>query len=389
MKFNFDNIWRPKKVQVVSIEFINDGVKYHFAYLQLKGGQISVNKSFSENNSDDLIAEINKNKPVIIHFFGKGILNRVVQPEPDFLDKLLINADKNEFYHSYQDLENYRYVSFCRKDKIDDFLEKFDSIKDNIIDCSVGPFNAFSEDLPVKLSGTPLGEIKKNNGVYEFVKGDKIIRSFFLDKDYGSRLFAVLTGYLFLNKSGYFSFIDASNQKKMYSNFVDKIQFQLLGIFTLSFFLVSLLANYFYQGHVNSLNSDLESEIMIYSDNLNKIDLIDQEISRKKQLILTSGIIGGTRFSYYLDQIGTSLPKEIILDEIQIYPLEKKLKQKEKPIFKEGKILISGNTQHSKSIDELISELNSLEWVKKVAITSFIKNDDNKDSFFQIKITEK
>ena len=389
MKINFNKIWRPRKIQVISIELTNDGERYHYVNLKKSKGEVLVKDSFSEKNIDDLIKNVSKNTALILHFYGKGVLNRVVQPEPDFLDKLLVNADKKEFYFSYDDIDNFRYVSFSRKDKIDELIAKFDSLKDNIIDFSLGPYNVISKDLSIKPTATPLGKVKKDDGIYSFQIEETPTKNFFLNQDFGKRLFSAVTGYLFLKNASVFSFLDEKEQKSIQSNFIDKIQFQQLGIFTLSFFLIALVSNYFYQGHINKKNQALEQEIMIYGDNLNKIDLIDQEILRKKQLITSSGIIGGTRFSYYLDQIGSSLPSEVSLEEIEIYPIEKKLKQKEKPVFKDNSILISGNTQQSSIIDTWISKLNALYWVKSVAIISFIKNDDNKDSFFQIKITER
>lgn len=388
MKFSLNKIWEPRKIQVISIELANDGERYHYVNLKKSKGEVIVKDNFSEKNIEELIKNVSKSTPVILHFYGKGVLNRVVPPDPDFLDKLLVNADKKEFYFSHEDINNQRYASFSRKDKIDELISRFDSIKDNIIDFSIGPYNAISENLPVKPTATPLGKIKKDNRVYSFVKDETPTKNFFLNQNFGKGLFAAVTGYLFLNNAPIFSFLNEKEQKSIQSNFTDKIQFQQLGIFTLSFFLIALISNYFYQGHINKKNHAIEQEIMIYGDNLNKIDLIDQEILRKKQLITSSGIIGGTRFSHYLDQIGSSLPSEVSLEEIEIYPIEKKLKQKEKPVFKDNSILISGNTQQSSIIDDWISKLNSLDWVKSVAIISFIKNDDNKYSYFQIKITE-
>ena len=389
MNFDWNQITHFRKVQVVSIEFTDDKVRYHIAHLKRVKDKVKVLSKLESLDSETIISQLNKNQPILIHVFGKGVLNRTAPPVEGFLDDVLMNAHPNDFYVNYLDIDQTRYVSFTRKDQLDEALKPIEELSDNILDICVGPYHTLIEEIKEKINSTPLGDIVMEEGVYTFQKPSTIQKLRYDGVYFNKSFYAVTLGAAFLQQNLPITVFNQEERKRKKSNFRDKIQFNYIGIGAIVFFLLALVSNYFYQGHINEKNADLESKIMVFSDNLKKIDLMDQEMQRKKQLIANSGIIRNNYFSTVLDQIGGSIPSTIQLEEIEVYPLEKKLKKNVKPVFRGKTIKIAGSTRSSENIDVWINTLNKLEWVDNVAILSFETDESKNIAFFELKIVQR
>lgn len=379
-------LFRHKRtgVQVISVEFTEKVPVYHFTVLKKKGKTITVEVD-THREEDALQKQVNRKLPVLVHFFGKGVLNRTVTPQDNYLDNLIVNASKSDFISAFQDAANLRLVSFMRKEPADEVIEKLDFCKDQVVDILLGPFVAFRPDLetiPVKVPGFEFNYVQTGFSATE-TKDRKVE---FLGNILGQEVFGAIAGWNYLNEKDRCSILDEQEKEKRRANFSDKRQFEKLGLFMLVFFLAALLANYFYQGNLLKKNATIEDEIMIYSDNLNKIDLLDQEIKRKYQLISTSGILKHNYLSFYLDRIGKSLPSTINLVEIRTFPLDKKLKQKVKTEFEQSSVYVSGTTNNTASIDEWIARLNEQNWVAKTEILNFERNQEKQNASFTLRI---
>ena len=373
-------------IQTVSVELADEAPVFHIVMLQKKGDSFIFKQKESVETVEQMVPLIRKRTPLILHFFGKGVLNRKTVPTDDYLDKLILNANKNDFYSTYIDVKHERFVSFSRKEQIDPILEKLSGWKDQIVDITLGPFVVLNATLPEKITATPhISFNYSNEGISFEPLSTSDSSCFFLDEKLDRQLFAGITSYNELTANSICSILNEAERKSRKTNLNDKIQFEKLGVFMLAFFLIALVGNYFYQGHINEKNAVLEDEIMIFSDNLTKIDLLDQEINRKTQLIQTSGILKHQYISYYLDQIGNSIPGSISLTEVKTFPVTNKLKQKIKPEIDQKSIYISGITQKSSSIDEWIEKLNTQDWVAKTEILNFERNDGQK-AIFTIKL---
>lgn len=373
-------------IQAISVELADEAPIFHIVTLQKKGDSFIFKQKESVETVEQIAQFIRKRTPLILHFFGKGVLNRKTVPIDDYLDKLILNANKNDFYSTYIDVEHERFVSFSRKEQVDPIIEKLSGWKDQIVDITLGPFVVLNATLPEKITTTPhLSFTYSHDGISFEPLNTPNSSCFFLDEKLDRQLFAGITSYNELTVNPICSILNETERKVRKTNLNDKIQFEKLGVFMLAFFLIALVGNYFYQGHINEKNTILEDEIMIFSDNLTKIDLLDQEINRKTQLIQTSGILKHQYISYYLDQIGNSIPGSISLTEIKTFPVTNKLKQKIKPEIDQKSIYISGITQKSSSIDEWIEKLNTQDWVAKTEILNFERNDGQK-AIFTIKL---
>jgi Tfp pilus assembly protein PilN len=384
--FGFRNLDQTKVIQVISVELTDGLPVFHFVILQKKAESFILRLKGTFESIEQLAKVIRKRLPIILHIYGKGVLNRKTVPIDDYLDKLILNANKNDFYSTFIDIEHERFVSFTRKEPVDSIIEKLVGLEDQIVDIQLGPFIVLNSNLPDKIKHAGNITFSYNNDGISFESSETSdLSCYFLDVKWNNQLLAGIAAYNELVSDPSCSIINHEERKTRRVNLKDKIQFEKLGVFMLAFFLFALIGNYFYQGHINEKNARIEDEIMIFSDNLTKIDLIDQEINRKKHLIQSSGILKNQYISFYLDQIGITLPSTISLTEIKTFPVTNKLKQKIKPEIDQTSIYISGITQNSSSIDMWIEKLNALDWVAKTEILSFERSDGLK-AIFTIKL---
>src|SRR5690606_10658990 len=140
------------------------------------------------------------------------------------------------------------------------------------------------------------------------------------------------------------------------TEFKEYRKFKMLGIAGVSLILVLLVGNYFYLNSLNQEVADKEAELALNNSNLTILSQLEQEEIRKQQLLLTSGVAANHFVSFYLDKIGESVPKEIRLSEMIVFPLKEKLKDKRKVDVDQKKIEISGWTSDNVVLDDWIEQ---------------------------------
>jgi Tfp pilus assembly protein PilN len=271
---------------------------------------------------------------------------------------------------------------------VDEILAALDPWKDLLVDVKLGPFVLL--DFAKENRLTTFSDIVFTDDFSDFkVLPDKENTIRFEGAELDETIYPYVVGLSFNQDNHSVSILPLEEVKSRKENFSEKKQFEKLGVFALVFFLVALTGNYFYQGSLITKNSEIEEKIMIYSDNLNKIDLLDQEIKRKTQLITTSGIVKQNFISFYLDRIASTVPDKITLKDVKAFPAQKKIKQKVKPEFEQNSIFIDGTTSSTGAIDEWIEKLNQLEWIDKTEIIHFEQNQEKRVANFSFRLTIK
>ena len=80
--------------------------------------------------------------------------------------------------------------------------------------------------------------------------------------------------------------------------------------------------------------------------------------------------------SFYLSEIGLSVPSQISFESIEVRPLIKDIKKKQKIEFNDRLIYIKGFSATSEMLSEWIEDLKTKDWIQKVEIIEYnlIKN---------------
>jgi hypothetical protein len=365
------------------------------ANFQIKAGKVVPRRKelSSFNTIEEVVEEFGVNKPYVIHVSGSGVVQRTLENKPNYITDLIINGRKEDFFiTSFQSFDKKNVtVSFFRREVIEELLNILRSQKVKLYQVDSGEIQLIkslgdvfylkgsfdissSVDGEVRVNKTeqPPRLIQTSSGTYTYE--ELLIESYTNVSDQQIELWN-------------YSFLESPWNDR--SEIKGKRTFERFGAILMTTLLLIVFGNYFYQNYLYQDISKLESELLIQNDNLALLDRLNLEKERKKILVGNAGIFTPRFNAYYLDEIGLTVPKDIVLTKLELYPIDGKLKQKQKINVFRDLIKVQGTTPTNIELDKWISILDKKEWVKTVEVMNYIKNDSLPAEFnIQIRIKE-
>lgn len=152
--------------------------------------------------------------------------------------------------------------------------------------------------------------------------------------------------------------------------------------------LAILLLNFIFFTHYYKLAQETSETLLVNKSSIEDVTKLRQRILVKEEKVKT--IVGKTtsQSSLIINEIANKVPTSILLTEMTFNPLEKKVKVDEPVITRDKTITISGTTIANDAFTNWVEEIEKLNWVDKVLITHFGKNEEN-ETAFSIKVTLK
>ncbi|EZH73937.1 hypothetical protein ATO12_13725 [Aquimarina atlantica] len=388
IKNNIVKPFQEKQYAIIGI-VLGDTPIYNVLIVDKKSDALSVENSFSTEDFDVVKDKVNTSVPLLLNFYGKGIINKQVSAKGNYLKEVLFNASIDDFYiyELHQNQQNF--ISIVRKDVLEKFFALFLESKYLVVDYSIGPFigtlfkglsntsSIISADYELSFEENYLIEAQKQDAITkEYILGEEKINNTQVP------LFSTLLHYLY--PSDDFSY-DAEFLKENKKENVLKKAFNtvatVLGIFFLSALLISyLLLNYYNDKYVS-----YESQLYNLNDTYNQVKKLESEKENKTKILQESGILNQNFLSFYMYRIVNSIPDNVGLNSMKINPTQKKIKNFEKIIFETNTIIINGNSSSSMPINSWVKELKKEKWISKIEILDFSKSR-NKKSEFTLKI---
>lgn len=378
MKIPFQNS-APKKYNLILIHNQTGNVLLHYAFIN---GYAMAHDMVSFDSMEEILKKADKSAPFIVHVRGAGILARSVENAPNYKERLLVSGREDEFYFNSYERSGSILVSFARKNVIDEYLQPIHQVKGFLWALYIGPSilpfklenrNTIQADYVLSFPSSEQVTISKN----EQDLPEKQVQSSYLE---------AIINYTYQKNTSpdlFYQAIDEETFNQTKSNYKDYRQFRIIGISILAFFLITLTVNYFVVNHLNQVAVDYEAEIAGYQENFAIIDRIKQEKQRKLILFQNSGMQSGNLLSFYADEIGVTVPKDIQFTEMELFPLAQQLKPKHKVETDNSKIIIQGITMNSKILDDWMEDLEKKEWVQSVEVINYSRLDD-RNSIFHI-----
>ena len=380
MKFDLGHI---NKLIAVSVELGAEVPHFHYQELKLKKGEIVFGKSAQKfTEIVDLVKKMGKTTPLVLHFSGKGILNRSVAKTADYRHSLLLNTNLNQFYFSDFLATQNVYSSIIRKDLVLPIVEEFKQAGVEVVSFASGPFIAAPLKSVIKKSFIDI-----NNTRLQF--SDDLITHFTNDDNY--RTATELGGDLIDHKqigaialaTNFFQSIEGivipeeELVSEVYFNEAkQKNIFHRFGAAMVIFFFSILVGNYLYLNYLNSKIENNYGELAGFEDQLGEITFLQEEADRKQKLLNSSGLLNRKFLSYYLMEISNTVPDDIALSMMSVRPIEKEIKKRHKIEFLSQTIWIRGESKSSDLLSRWIEDLTENEWINKVDILdySYVKN---------------
>lgn len=368
----YQNIWSPKTIVVVFARLKDGELKFS---AQQTGRR---NKDFGlYDDLESLVKSVGKSRPYHIHVQGQGVLTRTVESLPNYKEQLVIGGNSNDFYFTSFNDEVSIAASFMRRSVLEDSLVLFEENKWHLLGISCGEIplcamdenGSFHGEQCILMKDGKIETVERNPGEPRSKYRDEIAAA--IVENYNQ----VDNDHLQLEQRG-----------NAIENFKEFTQFKVLGLSLLMGLLLSLLGNYFYQNHLNQTIADLEMDLTLSNENLSLLDRLEQEKVRKEQLVANAGVTSPKFLSYYLDEIGTTVPETIDLQEMYLFPLEGKLKNKQKVSIQSDRIVIQGTSPDNVTLDDWIEYMDRFEWVKAIELLHYGKVSD-KQAEFKLEIT--
>lgn len=365
------NIWSPKTLVVIFAR-VEDGMVLYTA--QLAGKKSRDFGLFEE--LEPLVKTVGKSRAYHVHIVGQGVLTRKVESLPNFKEQLVIGGNSNEFYFTSYDDGSEVAASFVRKAVLADIEGIFEEQKWHLLGISCGETPLFSLDE----NGSYYGEqrIKLEEGKIILLERNKV--------EPRSKYREEIAEAIAENYSAPSESFQLHRHEDATANFQEFSQFKVLGLSLLTALLVLLVGNYFYQNHLNQSVAQLEMDLNLSNENLSLLDRLEQEKSRKEQLVANAGVTSPKFLSFYLDEIGTTVPETIDLQELQLFPLDGKLKNKQKVSIHSNRIVIEGTTPNNVVLDDWIEYMDRFEWVQSIELLHYGKVSE-KQAEFKLEIT--
>ncbi|PKB18324.1 hypothetical protein [Flavobacterium sp. 5] len=366
---------------------------YNLLTIKKKANKITIVSQQTFETIEELTKTTDKKIPVLIVAEGKGVLNKQI----DFENETDVNWQKNIDYTTiyYTDLKGlkYNFISFCRKNIVEETILKFQKNGFQIIDVYIGSFLAallgnvlkremlFSADLRLDFENDKLLSFSKQN---ENTKTE----NYKIGEDSVSNTFLPLYGAVIC------FFVKPREVRKTINSTLNieeliyKKAFNILGLSMLIFFLTSLLASYFMIQYYGTKNTELNLQTIYSNQSYQLILNLESQKEKKLSILKESGVLSSKFLTYYGYQIIKTIPENISLNEVNIIPLKEEYKENKKADFDNKTIIIKGETFQESSFNFWLEDLKKMNWLQRFEIISLKKDKKNK-SIFEIKITLK
>lgn len=379
-------------IQVIGITLEEEVTAYTFLLIQKKRTNINIVKKETFTNLEELTSTLNSKIPIILHIDGKGILNKKI----DFDNEQDVNWYKNikldTLSYTSSKNENVTFLSFTRKNLIDEWVTKFTTLQFQVLDVYVGSFVSSLLASVIDKKNITTSQLiihfEENNLVYfsrneskdkkSYKIGDDVLESNYLP------LYASVIHFLIPIDTIEKSKVDCLNIEE----YTFKKAFNYFGIFILAFYLVLLLISYFGINYFSTKNAELNYRNVYSNQAFKKLEDLEKQKDNKLKILSETGLTSNKFLTFYAYEINNNTLSGIQLSELKVNPLEAETKPTKKVLLLNKVILIYGQVQNEMVFNNWIENLKKMNWIKKFEITSI---DTNKKNWmqFQIKILVK
>lgn len=316
-----------------------------------------------------------------------------VEPSDEkLLHKSFPNTNWDEFYYEIWRLKTKSVIAIARKSYVSTLLEDYQNQKISIARislgvCSIADIIAYTDESELYTNHQSIS--KEEMQIISASVLESAITYTINDLQIENRQLLSFSGILRLilnNTLNTGSIISYSDQ--LYNDYNQKTFFNKGIKIMVGIVLSILLLNFVFFTHYYKLAQESSEILLVNKSSIEDVSKIKQRIIVKEEKV--KGIDGRmtSRSSLIINEITSKVPSSILLTELTFNPLEKKIKAEEQILTKDKVIAISGTTIANASFTKWVEDIEKLNWVDKVLITHFGK-DENNETTFSINLTLK
>lgn len=378
------DIFNESAYTILGIVF-GEVLRYTILDIKKNKDRLSISKSKTLTDFSEVKNAISKKNTLLLNFSGRGVVNKMVESKADYIKEVLFNGSSEDFYvyTLFEDQNNF--VSISRKEGVNEQFKLLERAGFKPVDFSLGPFVSalsqqfLNQDIILLENWTLVFQDKSlinfssrdtSNEIYEI--GNETLHS----RDIV--LFSSLLNFLYPSDKIQYdnAFLGENSREQKLRRIFDYLAFG-----SLLFFLVALLSSYALLNYFNNGYVKYEQQLYHFNDDYFQMKKMEEDLQNKQFIARNSGVLSKNFLSFYINEIGVSIPNEIILSNLKINPISKKIKTNEKIEIESNTILLEGNAKRSASVNKWVKELREYDWINKIEILNLNTNSGNKDSF--------
>lgn len=391
-----DNIIAPFKFpkEILAVEYCNSGGGEYYSVSHLKVVKSEV-ELISSKNSDRvkfLLEGFDSKLPIFLMINGKRVLSKKLPYKVDLEAEQLIrqafpSVPLESLSHKLDVLnENKAIISVIRKDLLENIIKPFEEEGFKIVDYTLSAYSLmelsenFGEEEvqlgSLKLNGNEQSISLSNELLFDEIEilGEKVERSNALSFLFGVSLLSSQM-YASTDSRTVFHRKDWQFHQMYKKGLIIGMSF-MFGVLLISFFVYN---NYFDKNKKLALNTQS------YDSQLKMVQQMQEAYDTKIQFLEVNGS-SGSSFSKMADQIASVVPKGIVLRELSIYPLEKRLKKQNLVRFYNGEIIVGGETKNYGQFQKWFKALEEFNWVEDIDVVGYQETNNSHRAEFSITI---
>lgn len=386
-------IIKLNNLHVIGVIKKDNDESYHVLTVKKKRSKIDIVNTVSFDSFEKIAQNIDLKIPVLLVIDGKGILNKEINFSNENDVTWYKNIDFDSIYYTSLMGANSNFISFCRKNIIQEITEKFLKKGFQVADIYIGSFLSGLLNTAIKKDTITSNDIIlqfENGKLSAFSKQTEPVKT----ADYTIGKETISSNFLPLYGSIVHFFIQPKEVSKTKSETLNteeiiyKKAFNVFGIAMLAGFLISLLTSYLLIQYYGSKNAELNLQTVYSNQSYQLILDLEKQKENKQKLLQETGFLSSKFLSFYSYEIIKQIPSDISLTNLNIIPVNQEIKATKKISFDAKTIIIKGETFNESSFNNWMEKLKKMEWLKNFEIISFKKDKKNK-SQFEIKITIK
>ncbi|MEM9821097.1 MAG: hypothetical protein AAF985_08500 [Bacteroidota bacterium] len=390
-----NKILHPRQFTGVEVCLQGDQLCYHFVILKKQKGDIQIQQTGSDfNDFATLQKQLPKEVPIHLCLSGRGILHKLIsgtgETPPQLFKQVLPNANFKQFHLQQIPGDQQTIVSLIRQDVLQQHLQQFKSAGFWPVDLSLGSFGirqlrAFIDTSKGIGTTNQFIELDNKGQIRHFhplseprheeisIGGDRLATR--LLPAYTS----ALDGLIQTEQRG--PLPELNDNKTEYFHFIAHQKIKI-GLIAAGFIL--LLTNTFCYYQLKDRNGNLQTDLFYQQKQLLQLDSLKRKLSQQKHFLQQSNLNQYSNASFFADQIGASLPKDLRLTELDIFPVKEQ--QRKQPDdhwmeYEHQKIKVKGHCKSSLQYNAWVRDLRQLSWVQSVKHLNYRDIDHQLGSF--------
>lgn len=353
--------------------------KLNVLILKKKKDEFLIENSLESNTVVELSDQLQKGQHLFLIINTKKVLFKTLNSVLDAQKAIALafpNLQLNHFYCEVLQSRTTTFVVICRKEYIDTIIDDYQKNNYNIIGFSLG--NLVASQLCGVVKDTILQTSTNtisfdSQTVTEITDSDEVYSGYYdinglqITPNNVLPLAGILTYYTSQKKT-VSNFDTITN--KLNDDFKQKRIFELgLKVGLATVFVLLLVSFLFFSSYSSKINI-LTTELELNKSHKNTLLKLSGEVQKKERLV-NNFSLSSSKSSWYLDQIGSSIPTSILLSEIQFQPLLKNIKEDKEIQIQNRVLLIKGKSGENNNFSNWLDRIEQQDWVDKVTILKY------------------